>query len=167
MCPLRAFLFSILLLALSSCLALRPNPCERDSFFCYDAREWRQRASLLSTPRVVELHVLSQRLIEPHTDIFAKILGGRGRESIVALMAHLNNNPVDRDILIYRPILFEVIFQSGYDFCRSGDFENFNSILGQRGGRAGYSVEEERRNLRIFCDSSVSRPPEHRVRSGD
>lgn len=137
-----------------SCHHRLEDPCQVDSFFCRDPEEWEGAASQLGTERVLELHILSQRLYHPSPDVFSNVLGARGEEAIVLVVNRLRTNPELRSDLFYMPIFHAVIFRSRFDFCRSRYYQLAkDALLESRNGSA------ERARLERFCSSEFGRVP--------
>jgi hypothetical protein len=147
---LKVIIYLFIMPAIAACVCCaEETPCQADSFFCSGTTvDWEQRASTLPTQRVLELHVINERVFRPSIDVFIRVLGHRGEETIITLLHYLEEHSDKREYRFYEPILFEVVFVSRFNFCESQYYPNLVHLLSL----------EERRKLQSFCESDLSRP---------
>lgn len=95
------------------------SPCERDRLFCRDPATWPVQARQSSVADLISLYDIDRSHFRPPSDVFVQELGRRGEATLAALVRYMERHPETRTRSFYGPVVLEVAFSSGFDFCRS------------------------------------------------
>jgi hypothetical protein len=116
-------------ISLSSC-SPRGTACDADKFFCSDPNTWEKQASNLPTDRLMQLHAIDWQYGRPPTNIFSRIMGARGEETLKELAIYMQDHPNTRSKGFYAPIISEVSFSSHVAACRSQFRQELQDSIG-------------------------------------
>lgn len=155
--PNRIFLPLLVVICMS---CRQQTSCSMDELFCHPESEWSARASTMSTQRVYQAHVADYEFHRPQLDAVLPVLGSRGEEAARVLVSDLENNRDHLEYGFYQPIIFSIVNESGFDFCRSEYHRRLVSILraGEQSDGAPPARNGEVARLAGFCNSDIGQP---------